>query len=80
MQTARITIDVPADFRNIVKSNASLAGKKLKDYIIEALDDKIRKEKLSDDQFCINLAKIGEDSGYIGKEASKKLLDDISTC
>jgi hypothetical protein len=80
MQTARITIDVPADFRNIVKSNASLAGKKLKDYIIEALDEKIKKEKILDDEFYINLAKIGENSGYIGKKASKKLFDEMSEC
>jgi hypothetical protein len=80
VEITRMTIDIPVDIKNQAKAIASLSGKKLKDYVIDALSEKISGEQNIEDKFALDLAKKGEKSGYLGKKESADLLLEMSKC
>ena len=41
----KITIDIPSELKNRVKASAALEGKKMKDYVITALQEKMQNDK-----------------------------------
>jgi predicted DNA-binding protein len=78
MSISKMTIDIPSDFKNQVKANAAIVGKKMKDYVLEALEEKIQREEKLEDQYLGELALKAEKEGYIGVEESEKLLQEIT--
>ena len=71
-----MTIDIPADFKNQVKASAAIMGKKMKDYVLEALSEKIQREGL-EDKYLGDLALKAEKEGYIGTKESEELLNEM---
>ncbi|MBT4878373.1 MAG: hypothetical protein HON42_00960 [Alphaproteobacteria bacterium] len=78
MSISKMTIDIPSDFKNQVKANAAIVGKKMKDYVLEALEEKMQREAKLEDQYLGELALKAEKEGYIGVEESEKLLQEIT--
>ena len=74
---ARMTIDVDEDFRNEVKSRASRLGKKLKDYVVEALELKIQQDIAAEDKYLGKLADKAKKEGFLSAEDSLSLIEKI---
>ena len=79
MNISKMTIDIPSDFKNKVKANAAIVGKKMKDYVLEALEEKMEREEKLEDQYLGNLALKAEKEGYIGTKESAALLEEIDS-
>ncbi len=72
-----MTVDVPEDFKNEIKSHAALLGIKLKDYVIQALEAKmILDEKLEDERLG-KMASKAKKEGFIGTSSSEELLNKM---
>ena len=50
----------------------------MKDYVLEALEEKMQREEKLEDQYLGELALKAEKEGYIGVEESEKLLQEIT--
>jgi hypothetical protein len=42
IQTSRLTIDIPVEFHRIVKAHATLSSNSIKDYVLDALKEKLK--------------------------------------
>jgi len=71
----RMTIDIDEKLRNQIKARASLQGMKLRDYVIASL----KTQMLEDDEneILAQLSMKAHEEGYIGVEASQKLMDKL---
>ena len=49
-KVTRLTIDVSEDFRNELKIQAIAQGKTLREYVIEAVTEKIQRESALEDE------------------------------
>ena len=78
MSISKMTIDIPSDLKNQVKANAAIVGKNMKDYVLEALEEKMQREEKLEDQYLGERALKAEKEGYIGVEESEKLLQEIT--
>lgn len=76
MNISKMTIDIPTEFKNQVKANAAIVGKKMKDYVLEALTEKIQRDKL-EDKYLGDLAMKADKEGYIGAKESEELLNEM---
>ena len=79
---ARMTIDVPKEFKNEIKSHAALLGKNLKDYVVEAIQvqlarDEIKTKEKLEDEILGKIADKAKKEGFISDEESKKLLEKL---
>ena len=74
MQTARMTIDLPLEFKNLIKSQSASLGKNLKDYVMEALETKLKLDEEQEDEYLAKLSKKAKKEGFISKKASVVLL------
>ncbi len=74
---ARMTVDVPQEFKNEVKSHASLLGIKLKDYVMQALEARLRLDQELEDKYFAKLSDKAKKEGFIGEAKSKALLNKM---
>ena len=79
MSISKMTCGIPSDFKNQVKANAAIVGKKYKRLCFRSIGGKIQREENLEDQYLGELALKAEKEGYIGVEESKKLLQEITS-
>ena len=72
-----MTIEIPTEFKNQVKANAAITGQKMKDYVLEALSEKIQRENL-EDKYLGKLALEAQKDGYLTIDESEKLLQEMT--
>ena len=72
---ARMTIDIDEKFRNQIKARASLRGMKMRDYVINSLENQMLED--DEDELLGQFAIKAHKEGYIGVEASQKLMDKL---
>ena len=72
---ARLTIDVPMDFRNELKIQAIACGKTLKDYVVETLMERIRRDCVEEDRIWGEMSEAAKREGMLSYEDSLRLLD-----
>ncbi len=77
MNIAKMTVDIPEDFKNEVKSHSALLGIKLKDYIIQALEARLNLDKKLEDEYLGKLSDEAKKEGFIGASNSRVLLDKM---
>ena len=77
--TTKMTIDISEELKNKIKGHAYSKGLKLKDFVIEALMEKLEAEEREDVEL-VELAKEAEKEGFIGTEASRKLTLELQGC
>jgi hypothetical protein len=71
---ARMTVDVPQEFKNEIKSHAALLGIKLKDYVMGALEARLHLDEELEDKYLAKLSDKAKKEGFIGEAKSKALL------
>ena len=71
----RMTIDIDEKLRNQIKARASLRGMKLRDYVISSLKTQMLED--DEDEILAQLSMKAHEEGYIGVEASQKLMDKL---
>ena len=76
MTISKMTIEVPSEFKNQVKASAAITGKKMREYIMEAVEEKIRNDNL-ENKYLGELAIKADKEGYLSKKASEKLLQEM---
>ena len=79
-KVTRLTIDVSEDFRNELKIQAIAQGKTLREYVIEAVTEKIQRESALEDEVLGQMSKEAKKAGFIGLEASEALLNSMKEC
>ena len=77
MNISRMTVDLPEDFKNQIKSHAALLGIKLKDYVIQALETKMILDEKLEDEYLGKLADKAKKEGFIGDTNSAALLNKM---
>ena len=77
MNTARMTVDVPEDLKNEIKSHAALLGIKLKDYVIQALEARMNLDEKLEDEYLGKMADKAKKEGFIGASNSRTLLNKM---
>ena len=77
MNIARMTVDVPEDFKNEIKSHAALLGVKLRDYVIQALEARMNLDEKLEDERLGKLADKAKKEGFIGASHSRALLNKM---
>lgn len=71
----RMTIDIDEKLRNQIKARASLRGIKLRDYVISSLKTQMLED--DEDEILAQLSMKAHEEGYVGVEASQKLMDKL---
>ena len=71
----RLTIDVSADFRDELKIQAIAHGKTMRDYVVDTLVERIRRDTLDEDNVWGEMSDAAKKDGFVGSEASQSLLD-----
>jgi hypothetical protein len=79
-QMVRMTVDIPQELKNKIKSEASLFGQKLRDYVVDALIKKLEIDEQKEDEYLIKEADKSKAEGSIGFEKSEKLLNEMLQC
>jgi hypothetical protein len=77
MAVARMTVDVPQEFKNQIKAHAALLGIKLKDYVISALEARMSHDEELEDKHLAQLVDKVKKEGFVGKEKSESLLSKM---
>jgi uncharacterized protein (DUF1778 family) len=72
---SRLTIDVSPDFRDELKIQAIAYGKTLKDYVIEALMDRIQRDSVEEDKVWGEMSEAAKKEGILSYEDSASLLN-----
>ena len=73
----RLTIDVSPDFRSELKMQAVEQGKTIKQYVMEAVMQKMQREIEQEDEILGQRAQEAEKEGFIGREASAAFLKSM---
>ena len=68
-----MTIEIPVDFKNQVKASAAITGKKMREYVMEALSEKIKRDQL-ENKYLGELALKADKEGYLNNKESEALL------
>lgn len=76
-KTTRLTIDVPPDFRNELKMQAAGQGETLRQYVMEAVAQRIQRESEFEDEVLGQMSEEAKKEGFIGLEASEALLKSL---
>ena len=71
---ARLTIDVSPDFRDELKIQAIAHGKTLKDYVVEALMDRIQRDSVEEDKIWGEMSETAKQEEILSHEDSASLL------
>jgi len=71
----RLTINVSSDFRDELKIQAIAHGKTMKDYVIDTLVERIRKDTIEEDRVWGDMSETAKKEGFIGTKASESLLN-----
>ncbi len=71
----RLTIDVSSDFRDELKIQAIAHGKTMKDYVVDALVERIRRDTIDEDNVWGEMSEAAKKEGFVGTEASETLLE-----
>jgi uncharacterized protein (DUF1778 family) len=72
---SRLTIDVSSDFRDELKIQAIAHGKTLKDYVVEALMDRIQRDSVEEDKIWGEMSEASKKEGKLSHEESQSLLN-----
>ena len=70
----RLTINVSLDFRDELKIQAIAHGKTLKDYVIDALMDRRRKDSAEEDRAWGEMSEAAKKEGLLSEQDSESLL------
>ena len=70
----RLTINVSPDFRDELKIQAIAHGKTLKDYVIDALMERIQHDSVEEDKVWGEMSEEAKKEGILDSEASESLL------
>ena len=73
--TSRLTIDVSPDFRDALKIQAIAHGKTLKDYVVEALMDRIQRDSFEEDKIWGEMSASAKQEAMLSHEDSESLLN-----
>ena len=71
----RLTIDVSSDFRDELKIQAIAHGKTMKDYVVDVLVERIRKDTIDEDNVWGVMSEVAKKEGFVGTEESQSLLE-----
>jgi len=71
----RLTINVSPDFRDELKIQAIAHGKTMKDYVVDALMERIQKDAIEQDKAWGEMSEAARKEGFIGSKKSEALLD-----
>jgi len=72
---SRLTIDVSPDFRDELKIQAIAHGKTLKDYVVEALMDRIQRDSVEEDKIWGEMSESAKQEEILSHEGSESLLN-----
>ena len=70
----RLTINVSPDFRDELKIQAIAHGKTLKDYVIDALMDRLQQDSAQEDRTWGEMSEEAKKEGLISPQDSESLL------
>ncbi len=70
----RLTINVSPDFRDELKIQAIAHGKTLKDYVIDALMERIQRDFVEEDKVWGEMSEEAKKEGLLSTQDSEKLL------
>ena len=70
----RLTINVSPDFRDELKIQAIAHGKTLKDYVIDALMDRLQKDSAEEDRAWGEMSEAAKKEGLLSEQDSESLL------
>ncbi len=70
----RLTINVSPDFRDELKIQAIAHGKTLKDYVIDALMERIQRDFVEEDKVWGEMSEEAKKEGLLSAQDSEKLL------
>ena len=70
----RLTINVSPDFRDELKIQAIAHGKTLKDYVIDALMERIKDDSIEEDKVWGKMSEEAKKEGFLGTKDSENLL------
>ena len=73
--TSRLTIDVSPDFRDELKIQAIAHGKTLKDYVVEALMDRIQWDSVEENKIWGEMSEAAKQEEILSHEDSAGLLN-----
>ena len=71
----RLTIDVSSDFRDELKIQAIAHGKTMKDYVVDALVERIRRDTIDEDKAWGEMSEAAKKEGFEGTDESQSLLE-----
>ena len=74
---SRLTIDVSPDFRDELKIQAIAHGKTLKDYVVEALMDRIQRASVEEDKIWVEMSEAAKQEEILNHEDSASLLNSM---
>ena len=71
----KLTIDVSPDFRDALEIQASTHGKTLKNYVLDALTDRVRRHSVEEDKTWGEMSEIAKAEKILSYEDSEDLLN-----
>ena len=71
----RLTIDVPPDFRDELKFQATVHGTTLEDYVLDTLRVCIEKDNVEEDRIWAEMSASTKKESSLSTEASESLLN-----
>ena len=72
---SRLTIDVSPNFRDELKIQAIAHGKTLKDYVVEALMDRIQRDSVEEDKIWGGMSEFAKQEEILSHDDSASLLN-----
>ena len=76
-KATRLTIDVSPDFRSELKIQAIEHGKTIKQYVIEAVTQKMQREIEQEEEILWQRVQEAKKEGFIGDKASEELIERL---
>ena len=70
----RLTINVSSDFRDELKIQAIAHGKTLKDYVIDALMERLQQDSAEEDRVWGEMSEAAKKEGLLSSQDSESLL------
>ena len=70
----RLTINVSSDFRDELKIQAIAHGKTLKDYVIDALMERLQQDSVEEDRVWGEMSEAAKKEGLLSSQDSESLL------
>jgi hypothetical protein len=70
----RLTVNVSPDFRDELKIHAIAQGKTLKDYVINALTDRLQQDSMEEDKAWGEMSEVAKKEGLLDTKDSENVL------